>query len=171
MPSDAEGRSLVIQWVMFQMSGIGPMMGHTNVFFRYFPEKIRPAIGRYQNEVNRLFGVLGARLQDHDYLAGDYSIADIANWCWVRRHRWSGVELNGVVHLKRWIDRIAARPRRNAASGFPPRSRRYTGAKEPRAIGGRCRRDADDEFRVGSSSLSLWAFRDFPMDRLPRQLM
>ena len=82
---------------MFQMGGIGPMMGQANVFFRYFPEKIQPAIDRYQGEVRRLFGVLDARLAEHEYLAGDYSIADIANWAWVRTHKWSGVALDGTA--------------------------------------------------------------------------
>lgn len=110
MSSDAKGRSLVLQWLMFQMGGVGPMMGQANVFFRYFPEKIQPAIDRYQNEVRRLFGVLDARLKDHEYLAGDYSIADIANWSWVRTHNWSGVTIDHLPHLRSWIDRIAARP-------------------------------------------------------------
>lgn len=110
MPSDAVGRSLVLQWLMFQMGGIGPMMGQTNVFFRYFPEKIHTAINRYQNETRRLFGVLESRLQDHEYLAGDYSIADIANWSWVRTHNWSGVAIDHLPHLRRWLDQIAARP-------------------------------------------------------------
>ncbi len=90
MPADAKGRSRVIQWLMFQMGGIGPMMGQANVFFRYFPEKIQPAIDRYQGEMRRLFGVLDARLAEHEYLAGDYSIADIANWAWVRTHKLVG---------------------------------------------------------------------------------
>jgi GST-like protein len=110
MPSDALGRSLVLQWLMFQMGGIGPMMGQTNVFFRYFPEKIHTVINRYQNETRRLFGVLESRLQDHEYLAGDYSIADIANWSWVRTHNWSGVAIDHLPHLRRWLDQIAARP-------------------------------------------------------------
>jgi len=80
MPTDAKGRSRVLQWLMFQMGGIGPMMGQANVFFRYFPEKIQPAIDRYQGESKRLFTVLDNHLKDHEYLAGDYSIADIANW-------------------------------------------------------------------------------------------
>ena len=110
MPRDAKGRSLVLQWLMFQMGGVGPMMGQANVFFRYFPEKIAPAIERYQNEVKRLFGVLDGRLKDHEYLAGDYSIADIANWSWVRTHNWSGVAIGDLPHLKRWLDTIAMRP-------------------------------------------------------------
>lgn len=110
MPSDKKGRSRVLQWLMFQMGGIGPMMGQANVFYRYFPEKIQPAIDRYQGETKRLFRVLDGQLKDHEYLAGDYSIADIANWSWVRTHRWSGVEVDDLPNLKRWIEAIAARP-------------------------------------------------------------
>ena len=110
LPSDVKGRSLVLQWLMFQIGGIGPMMGQANVFYRYFPEKIEPAIRRYQNECKRLFQVLESRLEDHEYLAGDYSIADIANWCWVRTHRWSGVPVDELPHLRRWLDLMAARP-------------------------------------------------------------
>jgi GSH-dependent disulfide-bond oxidoreductase len=109
MPTDAQGRSLVMQWLMFQMGGIGPMMGQANVFFRYFPEKIPAVIDRYQGESKRLFRVLDARLKDHEFLAGDYSIADIANWAWVRTHRWSGVEVDDLPHLVRWRDTIRAR--------------------------------------------------------------
>ncbi len=110
MPHDAKGRSLVLQWLMFQMGGIGPMMGQANVFYRYFPEKIQPAIDRYQGECRRLFHVLDEHLAHHEFLAGDYSIADIANWAWVRTHRWSGVETEGLPHLQRWIRQIRARP-------------------------------------------------------------
>jgi glutathione S-transferase len=110
MPADAKGRSLVMQWLMFQMGGIGPMMGQANVFFRYFPEKIQPAIDRYQNESRRLFEVLDHRLGDSAWLAGDYSIADIANWCWVRTYKWSGVNADGLPHLRRWMDAMKARP-------------------------------------------------------------
>lgn len=110
MPTDIKGRSLVVQWLMWQMGGLGPMMGQANVFYRYFPEKLPSAIERYQREVKRLFEVLNTRLADHQYLAGDYSIADIASFCWVRGHKWSGVELDGLPHLQRWKDEIAARP-------------------------------------------------------------
>jgi GSH-dependent disulfide-bond oxidoreductase len=110
MPADVKGRSLVMQWLMFQMGGIGPMMGQANVFFRYFPEKIPAVIDRYQGESKRLFRVLDERLKDHEFLAGDYSIADIANWAWVRTHRWSGVDVDDLPHLKRWRDAIRARP-------------------------------------------------------------
>ena len=110
LPSDVKGRSLVIQWLMFQMGGIGPMMGQANVFFRYAPERIPYAIERYQREVRRLFEVLDTRLKDHEFLAGDYSIADIANWSWVRGYKWSGVTLDGLPNLTRWLDAIAERP-------------------------------------------------------------
>jgi GSH-dependent disulfide-bond oxidoreductase len=110
MPSDVKGRSLVIQWLMFQMGGIGPMMGQANVFYRYAPERIPYAIDRYQREVRRLFEVLNARLVDNEYLARDYSIADIATWSWVFFYKWSGVTIQGLEHLERWLDAIARRP-------------------------------------------------------------
>ncbi|HEV2611045.1 MAG TPA: glutathione binding-like protein [Noviherbaspirillum sp.] len=122
MPGDARGRSLVMQWLMFQMGGVGPMMGQANVFYRYFPEKIQPAIDRYQGETRRLFRVLDGRLKDHEFLAGDYSIADIANWAWVRTHRWSGVEIDDLPHLKRWLDTIGARPAARKGIITPPSS-------------------------------------------------
>ncbi len=120
MPADAKGRSRVLQWLMFQMGGIGPMMGQANVFFRYFPEKIPAVIDRYQGESKRLFRVLDGQLKDHEYLAGDYSIADIANWAWVRTHRWSGVDMDDLPHLKRWRDAIRARPAVQRGIEQPP---------------------------------------------------
>ncbi|CAD5249370.1 Disulfide-bond oxidoreductase YfcG [Alteromonas sp. 38] len=110
LPTDAKGRSQVMQWVMFQMGGVGPMMGQANVFHRYLEEKIPIAIDRYQNEVRRLFTVLDGRLKDNEYLAGDYSIADMANWCWVRTYEWSGVSIEGLDNLTRWKNSIEARP-------------------------------------------------------------
>lgn len=110
MPSDAKGRSRVLQWLMFQMGGVGPMMGQANVFYRYAPERIPYAIDRYQRESRRLLEVLDTQLKDNEFLAGDYSIADIANWCWARTHKWSGVSIDGLPHLARWIDAIAQRP-------------------------------------------------------------
>jgi GST-like protein len=107
---------------MFQMAGVGPMMGQANVFYRYFPEKIPAAIDRYQHESRRLLGVLDSRLSDNEYLAGDYSIADIANWCWARTHEWSGVDVSGLDHLKRWIGQIGARPAVAKGCNIPPRS-------------------------------------------------
>lgn len=103
LPTDVMGRAKVIQWLMFQMGGIGPMMGQANVFHRYFPEKIQPVIDRYQNETLRLFTVLDKHLEQNEWLADDYSIADIANWCWVRTHNWSGVSIDGLENLQRWM--------------------------------------------------------------------
>jgi glutathione S-transferase len=121
LPADVKDRSRVIQWLMFQMGGVGPMMGQANVFTRYFPEKIPAAIERYQRESRRLFEVLDGHLADREYLAGDYSIADVANWCWVHTHAWSGVEVDGLDHLKRWIEVIAARPAVQRGIAVPPR--------------------------------------------------
>ena len=109
-PTDAKKRSEVIQWLMFQMGGVGPMQGQANVFFRYFPEKIPAVIARYQNETKRLYTVLDSRLADHEYLAGDYSLADIANWAWVSIHWWAGVDIDDLPNLKRWMALLAARP-------------------------------------------------------------
>jgi GST-like protein len=110
LPSDRAGRARVLQWLMFQMGGIGPMMGQANVFFRYFPEKIQPAIDRYQNECRRLFEVLDRRLGENEWLADDYSIADIANWCWVRTYKWSGVSRDGLHNLDRWLSVMKEKP-------------------------------------------------------------
>jgi glutathione S-transferase len=119
LPTDAKGRSRVIQWLMFQMGGIGPMMGQANVFFRYWPEKIQPVIDRYRNESKRLFTVLESALENSEYLAGEYSIADMANWCWVRTHEWSGVTTDDLPNLQRWIAAIDARPAAQAGIKIP----------------------------------------------------
>ncbi len=110
LPADRKGRSTVIQWVMFQMGGIGPMQGQANVFFRYFPEKLPAVISRYHNETKRLYEVLETRLAGREYLCDDYSIADIATWPWVRIHAWAGIEIDDLPNVQAWIDRMAARP-------------------------------------------------------------
>ena len=112
LPSDPAARAEVLSWLMFQMGGIGPMMGQANVFFRYFPEKIQAAIDRYQNESRRLFEVLerGLRESGSGWLTAEYSLADIANWCWVRIHEWSGVSVDGLDLVQDWMSRMAARP-------------------------------------------------------------
>jgi glutathione S-transferase len=133
MPTDPQGRSRVIQWLMFQMSGVGPMQGQANVFFRYFPEKLQPAIDRYQNETRRLYTVLDTRLKDSEYLAGDYSIADIATWPWVRVHDWAGVSLDGLPHLQRWVDAIARRPAVTRGLDVPFPRKNDTATPEERA--------------------------------------
>ena len=120
MPADLRGRSRVLQWLMFQMSGVGPMQGQANVFFRYFPEKIPAVIDRYQNETRRLYGVMDGQLAQHDYLAGDYSIADIAVYPWVAQHDWSGIELAPFANLSRWFERLSARPAVPRGMNVPP---------------------------------------------------
>ncbi len=110
MPPGVKKRSEVIQWLMFQMAGVGPMQGQANVFYRYFPEKIPAAIDRYQNETRRLYTVLDTRLKGREYLCDEYSIADIAHWTWVRIHEWSGISLEGLANLRRWNEIMASRP-------------------------------------------------------------
>jgi glutathione S-transferase len=121
MPADEKGRSRVVQWLMFQMGGVGPMMGQANVFTRYFPEHLPAAIERYRRECRRLFEVLDEHLANHEYLAGDYSIADIANWSWVHTHEWPGIDVAGLDSLQRWMDAIAARPSVQRGIVNPPR--------------------------------------------------
>ena len=110
LPGEAKARSRVMQWLMFQMGGVGPMMGQANVFYRYFPEKIDAAISRYQRESRRLFEVLNVQLGREEYLAGEYSIADMATWPWVSIHEWSGVSMDGLDHLDRWLKAVGERP-------------------------------------------------------------
>ena len=110
LPTESKARSLVIQWLMFQMGGVGPMQGQANVFFRYFPERLPGAIARYQNEVKRLYGVVNRHLAENEWLAGEFSIADIANWCWCRIHNWAGVAVDDLPNLQRWMAAIEQRP-------------------------------------------------------------
>ncbi len=110
LPTERKARARVISWLMFQMGGIGPMMGQANVFFRYFPEKLQPAIDRYQNESRRLFEVLDGRLRESEWLGDDFSVADIANWAWVRTSKWSGVSRDGLDGVERWIKQMYERP-------------------------------------------------------------
>jgi len=120
LPAEPKARSLVMQWLMFQMSGIGPMMGQANVFYRYAPEKIPFAIERYQRESQRLFSVLDRRLADAEYLAGDYSIADMATFPWINSHDWSGIDITPYPHLSRWLDSIRQRPAVQRGMLVPP---------------------------------------------------
>lgn len=110
MPTDMAGRYQVMSWLMFQMGGLGPMQGQANVFFRYFPEKIQPAIDRYQNETRRLYEVLDGQLNGRDFICDQYSIADIANFSWVYAHEWAGVSLEGLSNLSAWLERMNQRP-------------------------------------------------------------
>src|SRR5690349_35343 len=121
LPKETKARSNVIQWLMFQMGGVGPMMGQANVFFRYAPEKIQYAIERYQRESRRLFEVMERQLKDHTYIAGEeYSIADIALHSWVAGYEWSGVSIEGLPALKRWLDLVGARPAVIKGRAVPP---------------------------------------------------
>ncbi len=133
MPADPKGRSVVMQWLMFQMGGIGPMMGQANVFYRYFPEKLPAAIQRYQNESRRLFEVLETRLARAEWLADTYSIADIASWAWVRTHEWSGASVDGLAHLQRWMAAMAARPACQKGILVPP-PRNASGEDRAKAV-------------------------------------
>ena len=110
LPEQPKKRSVVLQWLMFQMGGIGPMQGQAHVFYRYAPEKIEYAINRYQKETLRLYQVLDDQLKNKEYLADDFSIADIATWPWVRRHQWAGVEIEKLYNLRRWVDNLENRP-------------------------------------------------------------
>lgn len=121
LPVDRKKRSEVIQWLMFQMGGIGPMQGQANVFFRYFDDKIPSVIDRYQSECRRLFEVLDRRLEGREYICDDYSIADMATWPWVRGYKWSGVSIDGLENLSAWSQRMYDRPTCIKGINVPPR--------------------------------------------------
>jgi GSH-dependent disulfide-bond oxidoreductase len=110
MPSNLRGRYEVIQWLFWQMGGLGPMAGQNHHFSQYAPEKIPYAIDRYVKETNRLYGVLNKRLADRAFIAGDYSIADIAAYPWIVPHQRQGQSLEDFPHLKRWFEAIRSRP-------------------------------------------------------------
>jgi GST-like protein len=107
---DVHGRADTLQWLFWQMGGLGPMSGQNNHFSNYAVDKIPYAMDRYRNEVNRLYGVMNKRLADRPFLAGDYSIADMACYPWVVPHERQGQNINDFPHLKKWLDTIAARP-------------------------------------------------------------
>jgi len=111
MPAEARARFTCMQWLMFQMGGVGPMFGQAHHFMRFAPEKLAYAIERYAKEARRLYGVMDKRLAETPYLAGPaYTIADIATYPWVARHEWHGVSLVDFPNVKRWADGLAARP-------------------------------------------------------------
>ncbi|MGH7894925.1 MAG: glutathione S-transferase family protein [Candidatus Binatia bacterium] len=110
LPADPKQRSRVLQWLMFQMAGVGPMQGQAHVFVRYAPERIEYAIKRYTDEVKRLYTILDKQLASRDYLCDEYSITDIATWPWVRIHFWADVTIDDLPNLQRWRDRIRERP-------------------------------------------------------------
>lgn len=120
IPTNPHGRWTTIQWLMFQMGGIGPMQGQAVTFERYFNEDVPAARRRYKNETRRLYEVLNTRLAVVEYLADSYSIADIANWAWVKTHRWARIPVDGLEHLQRWIDAIASRPAVAKGIEIPP---------------------------------------------------
>jgi GST-like protein len=110
IPADLRGRADLLQWLFWQMGGLGPMAGQNHHFSQYAPEKIAYAIERYVKETNRLYGVLNKRLADRDFIVGDYSIADMAAYPWVVPHERQGQKLEDFPHLKRWFETIKARP-------------------------------------------------------------
>ena len=120
LPQDIKGRMAVMQWLMFQMSAIGPMQGQAVSFERYFHEDVPAARTRYHNETRRLYEVLDSHLAHNEWLAGEYSIADIANWSWLRSHKWARVPTDGLEHLERWMAANAARPGSQRGVLVPP---------------------------------------------------
>lgn len=110
IPSDRDGRIQVIQWLMFQMGGVGPMFGQLGHFRNSAPEPVPYAIERYEKETLRLCGVLDKQLSDRDYIAGDYSIADIATYPWVAAYDYLKISLDSYPHLQRWVDTLRQRP-------------------------------------------------------------
>ena len=120
LPSAPQKRSQVIQWLMFQMAGIGPMQGQAVVFVRYFPEDVPQARNRYINETRRLYEVLNTRLADRQWIVDAFSIDDIANWSWVRSHLWARVPVEGLDNLERWMEQMRARPACARGANIPP---------------------------------------------------
>ena len=110
IPKDPDARYTALQWLMWQMGGLGPMLGQTHHFLRAAKEEVPYAINRYKTETRRLYGVLDKRLGEAEYLAGEYSIADIACYPWVARHDWHQVDLADFANVRRWYDAIGARP-------------------------------------------------------------
>jgi GST-like protein len=110
IPQDVRGRTDAVQWLFWQMGGLGPMSGQNNHFAHYAVDKIPYAINRYRDEVNRLYGVLNKRLADRAFIAGDYSIADMASYPWVVPHERQGQTIDDFPHVKRWLEAIRDRP-------------------------------------------------------------
>lgn len=110
LPADVRGKYVALQWLMFQMGGVGPMFGQAHHFLRFAPQQVPYAIERYKKETARLYGVLDARLGQAEYLAGEYSIADIATYPWVARHEWQQIELATYPNVARWFAALSTRP-------------------------------------------------------------
>jgi len=120
MPADERGKFEALQWLMFQMGGVGPMFGQAHHFLRFAPEPVPYAIDRYKTEVARLYAVLNRRLASADYLAGEYSVADIATFPWVARHEWHGIDLADFPAVRHWFDVISQRPAVQRGMNVPP---------------------------------------------------
>lgn len=121
LPTDQKNRFLVLEWLMFQMASVGPMFGQLNHFKRFAPEKIPYAIDRYEKETLRLYSVLDSQLAKHEFICGDYSIADIATFPWVASYEFQGLTLNNHANLKRWFETIQARPAVQKGMNVPVR--------------------------------------------------
>ena len=136
LPTDLRGRARTLEWLFWQVGGLGPMAGQNHHFAAYAPEKIPYAIERYRNETGRLYGVMNRRLEKSDYLAGDYSIADIAAYPWIVPYERQGQKLEDFPALKRWFEAIAARPAvvRAYARGEPLQRNATAFSEEERKI-------------------------------------
>jgi GSH-dependent disulfide-bond oxidoreductase len=143
LPKDLHGRYDAIQWLFWQMGGLGPMAGQNHHFAIYAPEKIPYAIDRYVNETNRLYGVLNKRLSNRDFLAGEYSIADMASYPWIVPYERQGQKLEDFPHLKRWFEAIKARPATQRA---------YAKAKEVNPNAGGIRTEAERKILFGQTA-------------------
>ncbi len=134
-PTDERPRVQVEEWLFWQMGGLGPMAGQAHHFRQYAPEKIEYGINRYTNEVNRLYGVMNRRLEEHEYLAGAYSIADMACIGWVRPYENQGQTLDDFPNLKRWFEAVLARPavQRGIEVGKEERARQASLAEDKEA--------------------------------------
>jgi len=131
LPKDARGKYVALQWLMFQMGGVGPMFGQAHHFRNYAPEKIEYAVNRYTREANRLYAVMDKQLGKAPYFAGEYSIADIAIFPWTRSYANQGVNLDEYPKVKRWFDAINARPAvQRGVQVLADRRRPITGEKE-----------------------------------------
>ena len=119
LPQDLHGKYAVLQWVYWQVAGLGPNAGQAHHFLRYYPERLEYPMHRFKTEVKRLYTVMDEQLAKHEYLAGDYSIADMAAWPWVVRWDWQGQNLDDHPNVKRWFEAVGARPgvQRGAAVG------------------------------------------------------
>ncbi|MBR1221902.1 glutathione S-transferase N-terminal domain-containing protein [Bradyrhizobium sp. U87765 SZCCT0131] len=143
LSADLRARYDALQWLFWQMGGLGPMAGQNHHFAIYAPEKLPYAISRYVNETNRLYGVLNKRLADREFLAGDYSIADMASYPWVVPYERQGQKLEDFPHLKRWFEAIRARPATERA---------YALAKQVNPDGGGIRTDEQKKILFGQTA-------------------